>query len=797
MNSSVLKKNSGKAKPRSYTKLISVLGFIALFVAIFTFQTNSHAASQSPQGEKVAVKSDIDAEQIPYDRNYIKGELSSNREEFKQLLAARKKKNIVEPSPLAIPAGTPLSRVTFVGDITTTDITAFADTNNDFKPDATEKLATDPDSANDLFTAFTGSAKSGKFYAASSAADGDNKGKTTILVIDNDATGTYRGTISGMFPAVPGTITGLAVINSPKGDILLALNCFFSKGFLDATDADKISLTAYLPNSKGFADGSQMMNIPLPQMTTSGIPINATFGGLTVDNKGTAYMSAIGLGATSFTGFILALKDTNGDFIPDSVSTFAGASSSDLNPASATSLAVRPNPAGNGIQLFAYSINSVLSSSGVTQIVSYTDADGDLKADGPAAVYFAPPAQFRSILNDQGDGTSSLFSTHMDFGDDQAFFTYITVTSNKITDGGLAVSKEATAGSGTGGAASALLQASKTSSNQSFFSFVSGVPNTKPAGDSNPPTVTVTSPNGGEMVMGGTQLAIAFTSKDDVAVVSHDINLSTDGGKTFPVTVASGLPGTAQSFNFPVPPAFNTQNARIQVIAKDAAGNAGMDASDNDFTIIKASTGDTTPPTVSITSPKSGDTLNGNSMATISFSSKDDVAVTAQNILFAADGTNFTTTLVTGLPGASTSFSFRVPAINSSTAAIRIDAIDGAGNRGSATVGQLKVVTDATPPTVTVTSPGSKDKKLTGGKPFSVTFTATDNVAVTSIDIQIALDGTNFTNLATGLPGTSTSAMVNIPNMKTKGSVIRVIAKDGAGNMGSGNSTPFKIKPSK
>jgi hypothetical protein len=797
MNSSVLKKNSGKPKTR-YTKFIGVLGFIALLISIFTYQTSLHAAGQAPQEGKAPVKSDLDAEMVPYDINYVHELLSSNRELFKQMLESRKKARFNSPSPAAIPAGTPLNRVSFVADITSTDITAFADTDNDFKPDATEKLTTDPDAANDFFSAFAASPKSGKFYAAASAGDGDNKGKTTVLIVNNDAAGTYKGTISGMFPPVPGTITNLAVINSPKGDIVLALNLFFSKGFLDATDADKISLTAYLPNAQGFADGSQMMNIPLPQMTTGGNPINITFGGLTVDNKGTAYVSVGSAANNALGGFILTIKDTNGDFVPDAVTQFVGSGAGDTNPVTATSLAVRPNPGSTGIQLFTYSINSIFRG-GMTQIAMYTDADGDGKADGPVKTFFIPPAQFRDILNDQGDGTSSLFSTHMDFGDDQAFFTYITVTGNSITGAGLASSKETSPGSGMGGAATTLMTAPKTSNNnQSFYSFIVGVPNTKPAGDANPPTVTVTSPNGGETVMGGTQLAIAYTSKDDVGVVSHDINLSTDSGKTFPIVVASGLAGNVQSFNFPVPPSLSTTNARIQVVAKDAGGNAGMDASDADFTIVKATTGDVNPPMVTITSPKSGDTLNGGSMATISFSSKDDVAVTAQNILFAADGNNFSTTLISGLPGSATSFSFRVPTINSSTAAIRIDALDAAGNRGSATVSQLKVVTDTTPPTVTVTSPGSKDKKLTGGKPFNVTFTAMDNVGVASIDVQIALDGTNFMTLASGLPGTSTSAMVNIPNMKTKAvSVIRVVAKDAAGNMGSGNSTAFKIKPSK
>lgn len=313
--------------------------------------------------------------------------------------------------------------------------------------------------------------------------------------------------------------------------------------------------------------------------------------------------------------------------------------------------------------------------------------------------------------------------------------------------------------------------------------------------DNIPPTVTVIAPNGREMAQAGNQFTINWQSTDNTGVIQHDINLSTNGGRTFSTTIVTGLAGNAQQFVWSVPN-LATNQARIQVIARDAMGNSGMDISDADFTIIRSNSGDNTPPTVTITAPKPGDILNGNAMATINFSGTDNVAVTSYNIFFAMDGNSFNTTLATGLSGSTTSFNFKVPAINSNVAAIRVEALDAAGNRGTATVSQLNVITDTTQPTVTVTSPKNKDK-LVGGKAFNVTFTSQDNVAIVSHDIQISLDGTNFTPLATGLPGNITSAMVTIPNTKTKMAMIRVIAKDAAGNMGSAVSGKFKIKVKK
>ncbi|MBI4854539.1 MAG: Ig-like domain-containing protein [Acidobacteria bacterium] len=798
MNSLSLKKLSGNPKTRPYNKIVGLIGFIAILISVFTLQTNLKAFSQGPEKEDPILSDNLDI--IPLDQidrealdemRAIGKEIRSNRLKSKAN-KAKGSNSIIEPEPTAIPAGIKLNRVTFVASDTSTNITAFADTNDDLTPEATEIFGKAADPQTDFFTSFTISKKTNTFYGGVNSIDGPLRGKSTILVF-KDPSGTFKGNQIASFAGGAGSTTALSVINSPKGDILLAYTHFFSAGFLDGTDSDTVRLTAYLPNADGIADGSQMMNIPLPTLT-SGATLNFTFGGMTTDNKGNVYLS-IGRSDNGLLGFIIALRDTNGDLIPDAAVTFAAGSADDSNPITSTSLAIRPM-AGGGNQLFTYSINNVFRN-GVLQIAKYTDANGDLMADGPPVTYLAIPASFRQVLFDSDGGASGLESTHMDVGDGQVFFTFIAVTGNSITASGLATSKEKP--DGTGDAPVKLLDAPREGQNGGFaiYSIVAGVPNNFPAGDSTPPMVKVNSPNGGEMVNGGSQLAISFTSSDDVGVTSHDINLSTDGGTTFPVVVASGLAGNVQTFNFPVPPAFDSQMARIRVVAKDAAGNMANDASDANFTIVKATTGDTMPPTVSITAPKSGDSLNGNSMATISFSATDNVGVMSVNIAFSADGNNFNTPLANGLPGSANSFNFRVPAISSTTAAIRVEAVDAAGNRGNSVVNQLKVVTDTTAPTVMVTSPSASTKKINGNTQFNVTFTSSDNVAVASHDIQIALDGTNFTTLASGLPGTATSAMVTIPNMKTKASIIRVIARDAAGNMGSGNSTPFKIKPKK
>jgi YD repeat-containing protein len=93
--------------------------------------------------------------------------------------------------------------------------------------------------------------------------------------------------------------------------------------------------------------------------------------------------------------------------------------------------------------------------------------------------------------------------------------------------------------------------------------------------DTEPPVVTLLKPTAGEVIVGNTTYRIQWQSDDNVGVVSQNIALSTDGGQTFPTTIASGLAGNAQTYNWYVPANIApSRTAVIQVTAADAAGNA-------------------------------------------------------------------------------------------------------------------------------------------------------------------------------------------------------------------------------
>ena len=199
--------------------------------------------------------------------------------------------------------------------------------------------------------------------------------------------------------------------------------------------------------------------------------------------------------------------------------------------------------------------------------------------------------------------------------------------------------------------------------------------------DRTSPTVRVSSPNGGETASAGSPLNITWTATDDIGVSSQEISLSTDGGTTFPTSVATGLSGNTSTFTFPIPTTLRSTSARIRVVARDAAGNEGSDTSDASFTIGGA---DAVPPTVRLISPNSkSDKLRAGQSFLVQWQSSDNIVLASHDLLLSTDGgATFATTIATGLPGSAQSFSFAVSATQpkSKTARIRVIARDAAGN---------------------------------------------------------------------------------------------------------------------
>ncbi len=101
-------------------------------------------------------------------------------------------------------------------------------------------------------------------------------------------------------------------------------------------------------------------------------------------------------------------------------------------------------------------------------------------------------------------------------------------------------------------------------------------------GDSTKPTVTVSTPNGGEYLIVGTPYNITWTSSDATGVLRHYIYSSLTGGA--PYTLIDSTNGA--TFTYAWTPGTAAATASIKVTARDSVMNEETDISNSTFTIL-------------------------------------------------------------------------------------------------------------------------------------------------------------------------------------------------------------------
>lgn len=218
---------------------------------------------------------------------------------------------------------------------------------------------------------------------------------------------------------------------------------------------------------------------------------------------------------------------------------------------------------------------------------------------------------------------------------------------------------------------------------------------------------------------------VTFSDNVGVANVTCTASGAGSGSQSFPVSPAQKQ--VTENFAFLVA-ANAASNATVTVTctAADAAGNKTA-------TSINFATADLTPPQVVIAAPADGTTVGTGSTITVSVQATDNVAVA--EIDFAASGevTAVQSRTVSG-PGASANFTLTIPSDISQGGTILLTATarDQAGNVSQQAQRTILVKDTVSPVPVSLTSPG-QTVLYRPGDTGSATFTASDNVGVTSI----------------------------------------------------------------
>lgn len=283
--------------------------------------------------------------------------------------------------------------------------------------------------------------------------------------------------------------------------------------------------------------------------------------------------------------------------------------------------------------------------------------------------------------------------------------------------------------------------------------------------DTEPPVVTITWPSDGEIIEKGSTFTVEAEATDNVGVTDLVFRLN---GQT--KCVDSTAPYTCQMTIDHTPDVAY----EIMVTAFDAANNS---ASASVTFFSSSADGDTTPPTVAITSPADGAFVNVNSTILVQADASDDVGVA--KVEFRLNGELKCTDAASPYScqmeiGRRANLNYQITAT----------ALDAAGNSASHSITVTSIESDTTPPTVTITSP-LDGAIVERGSTFTVQAEAADNVGVTSVVFRLNDETTCVDSTS---PYTCQMTIDNTPDAVYQ---ITAIAFDAANNSSSHSITVF------
>lgn len=213
----------------------------------------------------------------------------------------------------------------------------------------------------------------------------------------------------------------------------------------------------------------------------------------------------------------------------------------------------------------------------------------------------------------------------------------------------------------------------------------------------------------------------------------------------------------------------------ITVTLDDISGTA-LAATGENFALkayVSSGTIDATPPTVSISAPASGATVNG--AITVSATASDNVAVAG--VQFMLDAAN----LGAEDTAAPYTISWNTTAASNGTHTLLARARDAAGNTSTASITVTVNNPDLTPPSVSIVTP--VQGAIVSGT-VGLTATASDNVGV--VGVQFQLDGVNLGAEDTAAPyGLAWNTTTAVNGSHT----LSAVARDAAGNKATASVT--------
>jgi Bacterial Ig domain/Purple acid Phosphatase, N-terminal domain/Glucodextranase, domain B len=280
--------------------------------------------------------------------------------------------------------------------------------------------------------------------------------------------------------------------------------------------------------------------------------------------------------------------------------------------------------------------------------------------------------------------------------------------------------------------------------------------------DTTQPTVRITSPTSADThTTSATSLSLSGTASDNTGVIQVSWVNSRGGIGTAAGTVNWSATGIA----------LQTGSNVLTVTARDAAGNTSTDT-----LTVTVTVNDTVAPSITITSPTANSSLSTSSSSlSIGGTAADNVGVPQVSWTNNRGGN--------GMASGTSNWSAAGILLQTGSNVITVTGRDAAGNSSTdtLTVTYNPVVTDTTPPSVTI-APLAGAVSAAVASPVTLTGTASDNVAVTQVTWANSRGGG-------GTAAGTTSWTASGITLQTGSNVITVTARDAAGNVGSASMT--------
>jgi hypothetical protein len=303
--------------------------------------------------------------------------------------------------------------------------------------------------------------------------------------------------------------------------------------------------------------------------------------------------------------------------------------------------------------------------------------------------------------------------------------------------------------------------------------------------DSTPPTVTLQSLTGGQLIRGGSSQTIQWTTSDAVAMAPNSVSIqvSSNSGASWTDLVTGRA--AAGTYSWTVP-SVESATYRIRILALDEVGNEGSAVSATNFSI------DSTGPSVALTAFNSGGVFRGGTTETISWTVSDpNLGANPVSLETSCDNGATWSALAADLAGSS--YAWTLPSVDSAQCRVRITASDSIGNSSSAT-SAANFTIDSTAPSITLNAPvgGSALKTSTA---TNVQWTVSDaNLGSTPIQLAYSANsGASWTPIASSVAGSPASYSWTTPATEGTSYRLRVTATDSVGNSASATSTDFTL----